>query len=197
MSTAYILGTEETIVMNLGGSAVATHAEKKGMTVAEVYQVRSQKSQVTILKKEFPPIAGFETDQEVHLSSNMKLSNGQTTNLKVNIDNLWGDGDISIKVGNSYDKNDAIPPKDRLKIALKAKSMVKEAVKNLPDGTTLTNSPYSADGFGEERRRLYMAAGFSRGSADTPMMGIVKNGKILPVTAHQMDILTKAGYFKR
>ena len=196
MILSYLSGKKDTIISGLGGSAVATHAEKHGITKAEAYQVRSTKAKVTTLKKEFPPIAGFDNNQELHMSKQLILSNGQRTNVTVNINDLLGAGDISIKVGDSYNKDDSIPPKDRLKIALKAKSMVKEAVKTMPDGTLLINSPYDGDGLGKERKKLYMAAGFSPGGDDAPMIGIVKNGRIKPITPEQITILQEAGYSK-
>lgn len=202
MSLAYMIGTEDKIIPQLGGSAVATHAEKHGITKAEAYQIRSKKAEVTTLKKEYPPIKQLKIGYEELADEvqEVKLSNGRTKEVSLSIQSYarpgyTGHADVSIFVDDDYIKGNDMSAKDGLKVALKARTMVSQAVKKLPDGVILRNDPSTGDGLGDKRTSLYKKAGFSAEPGNS-MLGITKGGKIKPITVDQLDLLRKAGYVK-
>ena len=196
MTLSYLTGSEYTIAMNLGGSAVASHAEKKGMTVVEAYQVRSKKAketgEINALKKEFPPIANLTYKNISESSQQVKLSTGQTANVEVVVTVFGGEAGIGITVNDSYSQSKSITDRrDRVNVALAARTLFNEELKKLPEGSILFNSPYTADGLGDERKSLYKRAGFGLEPSGDIMIGIKKGGKVKPITRKQIHVLQK------
>ena len=196
MSITYISGTEDTIIMNLGGSAVATHAEKHGITKAEAYQIRSEKAEVTTLKKEFPEMVNLTRENAVHISKDVTLSNGSVEPVAITIMPRGNIAKVAIEVGGSVSRDPNLSQSDGVKLALQARKMFRDAAKKLPDGAVLLNTPNKSDGLGENRRKLYEQAGFFSESDRPSMMAIVKNGKLKPLSVKNLRKLEKADHYK-
>lgn len=105
--------------------------------------------------------------------------------------------EIGILINSQFDKNSSIEGKDGLKLALASREHVRDYIKNAPEGTVLSNSPYQDDGFGDQRARLYEKAGFSAPNENNEMYSIVSGGKNIPITLDEIKALKDAGHFTK
>jgi hypothetical protein len=102
---------------------------------------------------------------------------------------------VNIFVDSGFSKSN-IEGKDGLKLALASRDHVREYVKQAPEGTVLMNTPFSGDGFGDQRAKLYEKAGFSPPDKDEHMYSIVSEGKNIPITLDEIKALKEAGHTK-
>lgn len=103
---------------------------------------------------------------------------------------------VGIEINGGYDKSSNIEREDALKLAFASRRHVREYVKAVPEGTVLSNTPHTKDGFGDQRAKLYERAGFSPPNKDNVMYSIVSGGKNIPITLEEINALKEAGHIK-
>jgi hypothetical protein len=108
--------------------------------------------------------------QRVNISGNQRLF---TTESQLS---------ISFTINDSYARGD-VEGRDGIKTGMAIRTRLKEQIKALPDGVVLHNSPYSSDGAGKGRERVYAKAGFGPMDSDGGMYAVVKDGKLMPLNS--------------
>ncbi len=139
------------------------------------------------------PVKPSETFGESYKVDGNNLSiNASQASLRVNGFDLPSiEVNISVNGGSVRDTLKGKEDTGR-KIAFKSKRVIKDWVKDLPDGRILENTPETRDDAGEARISLYKLGGF--GDPDDTygrMHGIVKDGKIKPVTIEEINAWVK------
>ncbi|MEO1144393.1 MAG: hypothetical protein AAFY26_02180, partial [Cyanobacteria bacterium J06638_22] len=76
--------------------------------------------------------------------------------------------------------------REALRIALALRQRMRDFVQTLPDGMILTCSPWGEDGLGGERASLYERFGFTPPNEWEEQYGIVRGGKLTPITPRQV-----------
>jgi hypothetical protein len=91
---------------------------------------------------------------------------------------------VDIIVNGSADKDKAaVSPDNAVKVALAAARTTLKAIRKLPDGTLLVNTPYSLDSAGDSRASMYTGMGFGERDPDSgAQAAIVRNGKLMPLS---------------
>ncbi|MFM2433232.1 MAG: hypothetical protein RLZZ511_4446 [Cyanobacteriota bacterium] len=120
---------------------------------------------------EFDEDFNVETDdgpQRINISGNQRLF---TTESQLS---------ISFSINDSYARGD-VEGRDGIKVGMAIRTQLKDKIKSLPDGVVLHNSPFSSDGAGKGRERVYAKAGFGPIDADGGMYAVVKDGKLMPL----------------
>ena len=93
-------------------------------------------------------------------------------------DETWGH-EIAFRVNDSLDAGTS---SNGIKVFREAMRMAAdEVVKKLPNGAIVLNEPYTKDGLGAKRAKLYERQGFGPIGKSGFQYGIVQNGKILPI----------------
>lgn len=94
---------------------------------------------------------------------------------------------IGFEIEGSYARGEIKDDREGLKVALAVRTAFRSKFKNLPDGLILKNHPYSADGSGSAREKIYALAGFGPLGKDGLMHGVIKNGKLIPLTSEESE----------
>ena len=87
---------------------------------------------------------------------------------------------VDFKVNDSFDKK-TLKPEESTAITYRLRALLKEDVKNSPDGTIFNCHPHGEDGLKAKQDRItfYKLMKFAE-TPDDGMRGIVKNGKLVP-----------------
>lgn len=89
----------------------------------------------------------------------------------------------------SVDGNDGnLSPRERVRVAREAERGWQELIPKLEEGAIVTNTPVGAPSGDYERADLYMRYGFGPVGADMTQYGIVKNGRIEPISPMVEDL---------
>ena len=88
---------------------------------------------------------------------------------------------VSFDVNGSYDKG-AVTVGNENKAGAAAYRYFYAKFEELPDGLILHNTPNQNDDAGAKRKKLYKRAGFGEADKNNNMYGVIKGGKLLPLT---------------
>ncbi len=92
------------------------------------------------------------------------------------------DGEAYFTVGGSFEKTKQLEGRDATRSALKILRIMRYDAATRPDGYIYQNKPYTKDGFGKDRARIYEKVGFSARNSSGRQYAIVKDGKLQPYT---------------
>jgi hypothetical protein len=96
--------------------------------------------------------------------------------------------DIDFKINKSFDASIG-DKREAVKVALGTRRELLKLLDKFPDGAIITNNPYEGDGKGEGRAKLYSSYGFGDKDNSGTQWGMVKGGKILPLSRRQVTDL--------
>jgi hypothetical protein len=117
--------------------------------------------------------AGFRGFKEQEQPINKEVQTAAGTRVSAKVTN----GEVSFMINDSFDASNVKDPISAGKLAL---GTLKTMVSKLPDGTLLKNTPWTGDGKGAARDRVYQKLGFGK-TIEGAQYTIVKGGKAYPV----------------
>ena len=85
-------------------------------------------------------------------------------------------------VDGSYDGGSNLKPGDRIKIGRAVQKEWNNVIKELPEGSLVTNSPVGASSGDFSRADAYMSSGFGPVQNDGTQYGLVRGGQIVPIS---------------
>ncbi len=97
---------------------------------------------------------------------------------------------VSFDVNGSYDLGAATEGNER-RIGRTTFKYFRGKFKELPDGLILHNTPNQGDGAGARRKRVYKTAGFGEADDNNQMYGVIKGGKLIPLTGAEAFALSE------
>lgn len=94
---------------------------------------------------------------------------------------------IEFNINDEWSAGQIKDPKVAIKAGLSALNGIERKLKDFPDGQLLVNKPYSNDGLGDKRARLYSKKGFGERDKDGFQWGVIRGGKLVPVSGSDID----------
>lgn len=88
----------------------------------------------------------------------------------------------SFRVNDSYMANNSLPRREKVAITREVKRQYGEIVSSLKDGTVLGVTAVRGDDRGDAREEAYIKFGFSPPNRDGSMFGVVRGGKVFPIS---------------
>ncbi|HEY9641414.1 MAG TPA: hypothetical protein V6C57_13085 [Coleofasciculaceae cyanobacterium] len=100
--------------------------------------------------------------------------------------------EVAFYVNDSLGKGEIADTREAVKTALGIRQNLQQYIASLPTGLVVSCTPYTEDGSGAARARLYKKSGFGEVDSEGRQWGIMQKGKILPISDADLKKLTKA-----
>ena len=94
---------------------------------------------------------------------------------------------MSWDVDGSYNGGRDIDPRERVRIARETQRRWDGLISKMEEGALVTNSPVGAGQGDYGRADLYMASGFGPVQGDGQQYGVIRSGKIVPISPYGVD----------
>jgi hypothetical protein len=133
---------------------------------------------------ESPKLKGATIEHDGRGEMDIRKTIGKNTVL-ISLYNSDRGIDTSFQINGSYARMDR-GTSENTRLVLAIRSMFKDIVSNMDEGTVLKCVPYNGDGYGDERRSAYERFGFKTFSSGA-MYGTVFNGKVTPADRDDLD----------
>lgn len=141
---------------------------------------------------ESPKLKGATIEHDGRGEMDIRKTIGKNTVL-ISLYNSERGIDTSFQINGSYARMDR-GTSENTRLVLAIRSMFKDIVSNMDEGTVLKCVPYNGDGYGDERRSAYERFGFKTFSSGA-MYGTVFNGKVTPADRDDLDdYMSRYGY---